>query len=123
VVFSQTGIEMDSTAIYVMASSDLVNEGVFRWRLAGHERRAFESGLVPNLMEWKWCDPVTGETLAPAIDESPELPELSRWMPTDSNITWEDLPPADGEADYLRDLFELGGTNKSPDCVLVYQYA
>jgi hypothetical protein len=107
---------MDSSAIYVDALSDLAFEVSSRWCPA-LERRAFASELVSNMMQWKWCDFQTGETLAPAIDEPPKLPELSR-IPTDSNISWDDIPGEDLEVD----LNVVHGAN-AVDCVLVYQYA
>jgi hypothetical protein len=109
---------MDSSAIYLGAWSDFVAEGDLRMRLAAHERRAFLADLVPAMMQWKWCDSVTGETLAPALDEPPELPELSRWMPTDSNITWDDIPDVDIHNEEMSAL-----CLRDSDCVLVYQYA
>jgi hypothetical protein len=111
---------MDSTAIYVTASSELVAEGDLRWRLAAHERHAFLSDFVPAMMKWKWRDYETGEFIAPAFDEQPELPELSRWMPTDSKKTWDDLPRGEVKTEGLKDVLMSAG---EIDCVLVYQYA
>jgi hypothetical protein len=120
VVVSQARIEMDSSAIYVPATSALlIPEDDLRWRLAEHELSAFIHDLMPGMMEWKWCDSVTGETLALAWDEPPELPELSRWMPTDCH-EWGDLPEEEMYERDLRELHELAG---DLDCVLVYQYA
>jgi hypothetical protein len=124
-LLSQSRIEMDSSAIYVNASSDLIAEGDLRWQLAAHERRVFLTDLLPDMMKWKWCDFATGETLAPAFDEPPELPELSRWMPTeDSKITWDrdDLQVPGGEVDET-DLLDTKWTAGTTDCVLMYQYA
>jgi hypothetical protein len=104
---------MDSSAIYIDARSDLVGKGDLRYQLAACERRAFVSGRVSDMMQWKWCDYVTGDTLAPAFDEPPELPELSKWLPTDSKTTWDDVP------DVEFDTF----IERVADSVMVYQYA
>jgi hypothetical protein len=118
-VVSQSAIEMDSSAIYINASSEVVAEGPERYNLAIHERRAFDTGLVPNMMEWKWCDLATGETLAYAFDdEPPELPELKKWVPTDLEVTWDDLP--DDETEVLPQSLYV--RERPADCVMVYQY-
>jgi hypothetical protein len=106
---------MDSSAIYVGASSSLLAERDFH--AAASERHAFLTDLVPNMMQWNWVDLATGNLLAPAFDKPPELPELSRWMPTDSTKTWDDL---------TGDEMEPTAVNRTPgtdDSVLVYQYA
>jgi hypothetical protein len=111
---------MDSSAIYVPASRDLVVD--LRWNMAALERRAFMNNLVPDMMKWEWRDSVTGETLAPAFDEPPKLPKLRRW-PTDWTLTWDDLPDREVE-----DITLIKDTLWSIpiwalDCVLVYEYA
>jgi hypothetical protein len=121
--FSQTQIEMDSSAIYVNSSSKLVAEGDLRsHHLASYERVMFATDLEDNLTEWTWRDFATGDTLAPAFDEPPGLPELSRWMPTtDSNITWDDIQQIRS-----RDVMPMHVLHRAagaPDSVLVYQYA
>jgi hypothetical protein len=109
---------MDSSAIYVNASTHLVPGGDYRWNLAPLERHAYLSGLVQDMMQWKWCDFQTGETLAPAIDEPPKLPELSKWMPDNSNTSWDDFAGVDLEVN-LSGVYEA----RHSDCVLVYKYA
>jgi hypothetical protein len=103
---------MDSSAIYVNARNDHAL-GDHR-SIVEEERRAYMTTLMRDMMMWKWCDPVTGETLAPALDEPPELPELSRCMLPGSKIASEDQDPD-----------ELGFVEPAEalDCVLVYQYA
>jgi hypothetical protein len=117
---SQASIEMDSTAIYVGAKSALVTDGDLRWRLAACERHVYMTYIVPAVLRWAWYDFATGKFLAPAFDRPPELPELSRWMPTDSKKTWDDLPYGKAVEKDLRPLHQEAGL---PDSVLVYQYA
>jgi hypothetical protein len=105
---------MDSSAIYISASSSLIAER--NLHVAAHEQHAFLTDLVPSLMKWKWCDSVTGEIIAPAFDEPPKLPDLSRWMPSDSKETWDDLPR--GEIDKI----DPKHWNRMADSVLVYQF-
>jgi hypothetical protein len=118
---------MDSSAIYVDASSNLVDDSsVHRWELAEREKHAYETDLVPHLMKWEWHDFRTGKTLGPAFDEPPTLPELSRWMPTDPDITWDDIvipSKVHVDSEPEEDLDGWNVMNVTNDSVLVYQYA
>jgi hypothetical protein len=111
VVFSQSRIETDSSAVYLNASSVPGEDSEFRWRLAAYERQIWTSHILPKLMEWKWRDFHTGEFLANAFDEPPQPPEYDSRMPAgDPKITWDDLRGSNGMP-------------RPPDSVLVYQYA
>jgi hypothetical protein len=119
VVVSQSQIEMDSSAIYINASGRLFFEDV-RWRLAKHGKCVYETDLVPSMMKWRWLDFSTGTTLCPAFDEPPALSEMSRWVPTDQNITWDEIPSGAVDEQDLADLRLTAGSN---DSIMVYQYA
>jgi hypothetical protein len=112
---------MDSSAIYVPALSNVVAESDLRWRLAAYERYTFETDVAPRLKNWAWRDMATGKKLAPAFDESPQLPAMKRWMPTDSKKTWNNVSRKQvGRTERSHFLTsEVGGSYG----VMVYQYA
>jgi hypothetical protein len=103
--------------LYVTATARLASEGDIRWQLAHHEREAFDD-MGSSFINWHWRDPFTGDRIAPAFSEQPKLPELSRWMPTEPERSWEDVAAGPGIEQRRLDLLR----QSMADSVMVYQF-